>query len=150
MKRPPVAILLLCASLFLGAGCRNYHYMRDSTPMLEEGRSGYVNAHPYEEYNNMILRGRLSTGMNRSQVYATWGRPDFVWPSDGEIDESWAYKETEESRGMTSFTLRFSHGVLKRIEYNRALPAMPNLPAEEVALELAPEGNSPLVRQHAR
>jgi outer membrane protein assembly factor BamE (lipoprotein component of BamABCDE complex) len=109
----------LVAATLLLSGCATYQYMRDSSPDIEKSRRDYVYNNPGNSYNDEIGDGRIRDGMSRLQVRVTWGDPDRI-VTNGANTETWAYDETETSRGTAVYNLRFDGELLTHVEIERA------------------------------
>lgn len=111
----------LPSALFL-TGCNSFSYFGDATPSLEATRYQYAKAHPTNEFNSSILSGKIQKGMESQQVLVSWGTPDFIGAGDQpNIDQTWAYHESDPSRGPITYLLRFRRGVLQDVDTLRGI-----------------------------
>lgn len=109
----------LLAATLLFSSCTTYQYVRESSPDIEKSRRDYVHNNPGNRYNDDIEEGRIRDGMSRLQVRVTWGDPDRI-VTNAANTETWAYDETETSRGVVVYNLRFDGELLTHVEIARA------------------------------
>ena len=110
--------MVFVALTALMCGCAAFQSMRDPTPGIDTSRTEYVRNNPGNRFNDDIGVGRIRKGMSRLQVRVTWGDPDQIVRGIG--NETWAYQETEPSRGYAVCRLRFEGELLSRVDLDHS------------------------------
>lgn len=105
-----VAILIAIAAV----GCSWVSTSEQASLTLPESREDYIEKNPGGAFNEYILNGEITRGMNSHEVLASWGFPNVYLASRKDPTEHWIYYvENEDSKSYLIYTLNFADELLE-------------------------------------
>lgn len=110
MKAISLVVILIAIA---AAGCSWVSTSEQASLTLPESREDYIAEHPGGAFNEYILKGEITRGMNSHEVLASWGFPNVYLASRKDPREHWIYYvEKEDSRSYLIYTLNFDDELL--------------------------------------
>ena len=113
-----VKALCCLAVVFLvtvATGCTHAPRLSRTTADIEIYRAEYMRNNPDGKYNEQIMKGEVTKGMDAVEVLASWGLPHLRRGSEHTDQESWVYYTIDDhTKQVISYELVFLSSELSR------------------------------------
>jgi hypothetical protein len=113
-------ILLVVFAIGLTASCAHVPRMSNENQDTANLRAKYLREHPNSPYNQQIMRGEVTAGMDVTEVLASWGVPERRIGKPSNKQECWIYTVRDDhNENSVVYELVFVDRVLSRWIFDR-------------------------------
>lgn len=105
--------IILVGVIMLGSGCSTIGTVERENLVDPQLRADYIDKHPAGRFNQNIMNGEITRGMESDEVIASWGFPNVLLVDNESTSQYWVYYTSGADAGSVHiYTLNFDNSNL--------------------------------------